>query len=301
MPPTAPTPAPTQLPRVSARTDNTSTTCSISASTILARQHELIVIEDNSQCFLGEYQGRLVGSMGEFSSFSFQGSKHMACGERGILLCDDEQLATAARKAATLGFSTVTANPGDHVIPKDVRCHPSFERHTSLGYNFRMPELAAAMALGEFERLDELVAMRIAVAGLFDEVLQKFSWIVPQQIRSGYKSAWWTYAFRIDRGDIDWGELRAKFVARGGDGYYGAYLPVHREPVFAGLNDQVAAEPDRYPHWSGVLPDYRNVSCPVWESIQPRLVMLKTNYFDLAAASRQAEILEQTLRDFDDS
>ena len=46
----------------------------------MARQHDLTVIEDNAQCFLGEYKGRLVGSMGEFASFSFQASKHMTCG-----------------------------------------------------------------------------------------------------------------------------------------------------------------------------------------------------------------------------
>ena len=45
----------------------------------LAEDHGLTVIEDNAQCFLGYYKNRVVGSMGNFSSFSFQGSKHMTC------------------------------------------------------------------------------------------------------------------------------------------------------------------------------------------------------------------------------
>ena len=53
----------------------------------LAKKYNLMVIEDNAQCYLGYYKERVVGSMGNFSSFSFQGSKHMTCGEGGILLC----------------------------------------------------------------------------------------------------------------------------------------------------------------------------------------------------------------------
>ena len=53
------------------------------------------VIEDNAQCFLGSYKGRLVGSIGEFASFSFQASKHMTCGDGGIL--DDDLHGTESR------------------------------------------------------------------------------------------------------------------------------------------------------------------------------------------------------------
>ena len=262
----------------------------------IAHDHNLTVIEDNAQCFLGKYREQLVGSFGEFASFSFQGSKHMTCGEGGILLCDDEALATRARKAAAVGFTTVTARPGDSVIPKEIRCHPSFQRHDMLGYNFRMSELAIAMALGEFERLDELVAMRCAIAELFDQVVQPCDWLIPQKTPEHCEHSWWTYGMRIARDDLDWSELRAKFVELGGDGYYAAYQPLHREPVFPNLSDAVRAHPDRYPHWAGRLPDYRAVHCPIWEAIQPHIIMLKTNYFDLTQAERQAEILQKWIR-----
>lgn len=264
----------------------------------IAREHKLAFIEDNAQCFLGYYKKRVVGSIGDFASFSFQGSKHMTCGDGGILICDDEKLARAARKAAVMGFSTLTANPGDTTVPKEQRCHPSFARHTELGYNYRMPELAAAMALGELERLDDLVAMRRYVAECFAEVVGECDWLTPQKVPQDYVHSYWTYAFRIDRDDLDWSQMREKFVAFGGDGYYAAYLPVHREPVFATLSRRVQEDPRRYPHWAGVMPDYNEVECPVWEAIQPRVIMLKTNYFDPESAHRQADILAQTIRYF---
>ena len=47
----------------------------------LCREHGLVLIEDNAENFLGQYKGRLVGQVGHYSSFSFQASKHMTCGE----------------------------------------------------------------------------------------------------------------------------------------------------------------------------------------------------------------------------
>ena len=264
----------------------------------IARENNLVLIEDNAQCFLAKYRGRLVGSFGEFASFSFQGSKHMTCGEGGILLCDDEELATRARKASSVGFATLTARPGDSVVPKEVRCHPEFQRHDTLGFNYRMSEIAIAMALGEFERLDELVAMRRAVAERFAAVVADCDWLEAQSIPSACEHSWWTFGMRITRDDLDWAELRAKFVEMGGDGYYAAYQPLHREPVFANLNRLVDAEPKRYPQWAGRLPQYRDVSCPIWEALQPRIIMLKTNYFDTATAEQQADILAQWIKRF---
>ena len=264
----------------------------------LARENNLTLIEDNAQCFLGYYKGRVVGSIGHFASFSFQASKHMTCGDGGILICTDEELATRARRAAVLGFSTLSAKPGDSVVAEELRCHPAFARHTSLGYNYRLPEIAAAVALGELERLEELVEMRTTAAGHFAKVVRDCDWLVPQETPPEYVNSFWTYTVRIARDDVDWAELREKFVELGGDGFYGAYRPVYREPVFPTLSDAVMEHPDRYPQFAGVMPDYRQVQCPTWDRIQPRIIQLKTNYFDPKDGRRQADILAETIRCF---
>lgn len=264
----------------------------------ICQQHRLTLIEDNAQCFLGYYKRKVVGSFGDFASFSFQGSKHMTCGDGGILICNDVELATKARKAATLGFSTLTGKPGDSSVPKELRCHPDFQRHTDFGYNFRLPELAAAYALGEFERLDELIAMRCAVAQLFQEVIDGCPWLVVQRTPPDYEHSWWTFAVRLDRPDIAWSEFRRKFVEFGGDGFYAAYLPVYREPFFPKLSREVRENPDRHPQWANLMPDYSRVTCPVWDKTQPHIIQFKTNYFEIDAAARQAEALAMTIDHF---
>jgi perosamine synthetase len=124
-------------------------------------------------------------------------------------------------------------------------------------------------------------------------------WIVPQKTPAGYVNAYWNYAARIDRDDVAWVDFLRKFNELGGDGFYASYQPAHLEPVFANLNRDVDEHPERYPQWAGRQPRYERGLCPVWESIQPRIIMLKTNYFDLDLAERQAEVLGRTIRHFD--
>jgi len=264
----------------------------------LAEAHHLVVIEDNAQCVLGQYRGRVAGSIGHFASFSFQSSKTVTCGDGGILICSDESLALAARKAATMGFKDLTLRPGDNVVSEQLRCQPDYQRHDSLGWNQRLPEIAAAVALAELERVEELAQMRAYSGGAFQRVVRGCDWLVPQKTPEGCVNACWTYAVRILRDDIVWPEFRAAFVELGGDGFYAAYQPAHLEPIFAKLNRAVQENPDRYPHYLGRLPRYERGTCPVWESIQPRILMLKTNYFDTAQSDRQAEVLARTIQRF---
>ena len=265
----------------------------------LAAEHDLTVIEDNAQCYLGSYKGRVAGSIGHFASFSFQASKTLTCGDGGILICGDADLATRARKAATLGFKDLSARPGDNVVPEELRCRPDYQRHDSLGWNQRLPEVACAVALAESERLDELVEMRVASARAFDAVVRTFDWLVPQKTPEGYVNTYWNYAVRIARDDIAWDDIQRRFRELGGDGFYGSYQPAHLEPVFANLNRAVEEHPERYPQYVDRLPQYGRGQCPVWEEIQPRILMLKTNYFDLDEGERQADILARTLRGFE--
>ncbi len=265
----------------------------------LAREHGLVVIEDNAQCILGQYKGRVAGSIGHFASFSFQASKTVTCGDGGILICSDDKLALAARKAATAGFKDLTLRPGDTVVSEQLRCQPDYKRHDSIGWNQRLPEVASAVALAELERVEELAEMRTYSAMAFDRVVRECKWITPQRVPKGYVNAYWNYAARITRDDIVWADFLKAFVELGGDGFYGSYQPAHLEPIFAKLNKAADENPARYPQFAGRLPRYERGTCPVWEKIQPWIVMLKTNYFDTAAADRQAEIFAETIKRFE--
>ena len=258
----------------------------------IAKAHGIVVIEDNAECFLGMYKGRLVGTLGDCASFSFQSSKHLTSGEGGMIITDDIDIAERIRKVQSLGYAGVSATKGK-ITKKDIQ-DPNYSRHVSMGWNYRMPELCAAVALAQVENIDLLVEQRCKVASLFDEASKGFDWFKPQKIGTDYKSSYWTWVANIDRVDISWHEFRNRFVENGGDGIYAAWKLTYLEPMFENLNllgrENFISKENKAKYKPGL--------CPVAERIGPRLVQFKTNYWEISQAERQAEILKKTLQSF---
>jgi len=253
----------------------------------LAERHHLFVLEDDAQCFLGSYKGRLVGTLGHAASFSFQSSKHMTSGEGGMIITGDADLAHAIRRYSSLGYAAVGASKGK--ITKDVIQDPAYERHASIGYNYRMPELCAAVALGQLEWLETLVSLRVQAAQLYAEAVAGCSWLVPQAVPDGYGHSYWTYVVRLDQQvDFTWHDFRAKYLECGGERFYGAWQLTYLEPALRGR--QLDATQSQ---------QFQRGLCPIAEAIQPRLIQFKTNYFDLGQAAQQADALRQTIAYFE--
>ena len=112
-------------------------------------------LEDNAECFGATYKGVPVGCYGDAASFSFQSSKHLTSGEGGVLITKDDQLADKVRSFQSLGYIGLGAKEAK--IDKQTIQNPNYLRHKSLGFNYRMPELCAAVALAQTERMDELI------------------------------------------------------------------------------------------------------------------------------------------------
>ena len=142
----------------------------------IANRNKIFVLEDNAECFLGKYKGDLVGTLGHAASFSFQSSKHLTAGEGGIICTNDSDLALKIRQTQSLGYAGVTADQ-PKISKRDIQS-PSYSRHVSLGWNYRMPELCCAVALAQVERIDELVEQRIKVARLYHEAVDSFCQLV---------------------------------------------------------------------------------------------------------------------------
>lgn len=259
----------------------------------IANAHDLKVIEDNAECFLGEYKGKLVGTLGHCSSFSFQSSKHLTSGEGGMVLTNDLLLAEGIRKVQSLGYAGVSATKGK--ITKRSIQDPRYSRHVSMGWNYRMPELCCAVALAQIERIDALVNQRVRAAELFNKAIAEFSdWFKPQFVGPEYKNSYWSWVAVLKRDDVDWYSLRDAFIRNGGDGVYAAWKLTYLEPMFSEMN---LLRREKYIS-DGNKSKYKIGLCPNAEWLQPRLFQFKTNYWDMSMAERQAENLYSTLKEF---
>ncbi len=254
----------------------------------LCKKHNLYLIEDNAECFLGTYKGKLVGEFGDFASFSFQASKHLTCGEGGMLITNNEQLADNVRRWNCLGYAGVSAKQGK-ITRNDIQ-DPNYSRHISFGYNYRMSELQAACALGQLERAEELVQRRIEIAALFDKAVEGQDLLKKQLVPADCFNSYWTYCLvlRTDNPDVDWYRFRDLFQKNGGDGYYAAWKLSYNEPAYQNILQ----------HQKGVWQKYDENCCPNSEYLQKRMIQLKTNYWDIEEAKKQAEILRKTISDF---
>lgn len=254
----------------------------------ICRKHDLMLIEDNAECFLGEYKGKLVGEFGDFASFSFQASKHITSGEGGMLITNNEELADKARRLNCLGYAGVNAKQGK-ITRNDIQ-DPNYSRHISFGYNYRMSELQAACALGQLERAKELVQRRIAVAELFDKAIEGQNLVKKQKTPDEYVNSYWTYCLVLNtiKPETDWYRFRDLFQKNGGDGYYAAWKLSYNEPAFQ--NTLQSSE--------NVWQKYDENLCPNAEYLQKRMIQLKTNYWNISEAGQQAEILKRTIIEF---
>lgn len=254
----------------------------------LARQHGLFLLEDDAECFLGYYKGRVAGSVAHASSFSFQSSKHISCGEGGMITTDDEELATRIRRMSSLGYGAVGAGAGKSKITREVIQDPKYLRHVAVGWNYRLSELSSAVLLGQVERLDELVQTRLDSASALEDARGACRWLVPQKVPVDCRHSYWTYVCRLtDDVSFSWYDFRKVFLANGGDGFYGAWALNYLEPAFRGTR---FAEFQTQVFGEGL--------CPVAERLQPRLLQFKTNYFDTERRARAAEALTKTIRHF---
>ena len=272
--------------------------CDMDPIMALAKKHNLTVIEDNAQCFLAYYKGRVAGSIGHMASFSFENSKHMSTGDGGIVITDDADLAGRVRKFSCLGFSTITAGDGRVRLRKDDFQNPNFKRHDSFGYQYRLPEVCAAIGIAQLARLDEYVAKRQAIAAMFLVAVEGCEYLIPQKTPEDCVNAYYTTAMRYEGQDaigVPWADFRKKYMELGGDGVYAAWYPCHLEPVFAELDPDSRWAPWNNRYYEGDIRGYPKGLCPVTESIQPKLMQFKTNYGDLEVAQAKADCFRQTI------
>ena len=141
----------------------------------IARKHNLMVIEDACQAHLADYQGKLLGTIGDLGCFSFQAGKNMACGEGGAIIGDDEEL---------MDKCYTVHNRGDS----------RRGRKELIGPKYRMNEFEAAMLLPQFQGFRDRHRFRNENCYYMNAKLRNFEGVQPQKLYEGTGSgAWWLY------------------------------------------------------------------------------------------------------------
>jgi len=196
----------------------------------LAKKYKLVLIEDAAQALGAAYRGSPVGGLSDMTMFSFHPVKSITTGEGGIVVTNRELYARALRLFRNHGISKEAktfARTGHGAWYQEMQ---------TLGLNYRMPEMAAALGESQLTRLDAFITKRRAAALRYDRLLKDVPHLIlPLKERSYEKSAWHLYPVRLapeaaHRRDDVFAALRAS-----GIGVQVHHLPVHRHLFYEKL------------------------------------------------------------------
>lgn len=240
----------------------------------LKKKFNLKLLEDNAETIFSKYKNKYSGTFGDISIMSFQRSKHLTMGDGGAILTNSKKLFLKAKQFSILGYRGLGKNKINENI-KDKFQDPNYYRHQIVAPNYRMPEIIAAAGIAQIKKANFFLKKRILVGSGYEKIAKKYTWVKYQKTPKYFCHSYWTFAFYFETKKISWYEFRKKFINYGGEKFYAAWKLSYQEPAL------------RY--------KYSNFSCKNAEFLQPRLILLKTNFTDDKIIKKQIKIFDKTL------
>ena len=206
----------------------------------------VVTVDDAAHAIGGRYRGRPVGDLADLTVFSFHPVKTVTTAEGGAVVTRRADLAEAVRRFRNHGLVREREQLRE---PHEGGWHQEVHR---LGFNYRMPDVLAALGASQLRKLDAFVARRARLVARYGELLGDVAGLRLPAQRPDVDPAWHLYAVRVldGRRHEVFDRMRAAAI-----GVQVHYLPVHRHPAFADLG-------------------YRNGMCPVAEAAYEQLLSL---------------------------
>jgi perosamine synthetase len=147
----------------------------------VAQKYDLRVIEDATESLGVKYKERKVGHLGNIACFSFNGNKLITTGGGGIILTDNEAMARRAKYLTTQAKD----DPLEFV-------------HGTVGYNYRLSNIQAALGCAQLEKLDEYVMAKRRIASVYTKAFDKLGGLIPMREAPWAFSTFWLFTVLVD-------------------------------------------------------------------------------------------------------
>lgn len=218
-----------KLPKVVIPVHFAGQSCDMQAIHTLSKEYGFAIIEDASHAIGGQYQGELIGN-GRYSDvcvFSFHPVKIITSAEGGMAVTNDAELAkhmrTHAHQGTTKAAEDLTQNHGDWY----------YEQHT-LGFNYRMTEMQAALGLSQLTRLDQFIEKRHQQFKYYEKLLEDLPLVLPYQSEDTH-SALHLFPVLLPAGSESARKAIFDILRQAKIGTQVHYIPVHTQPYYQAL------------------------------------------------------------------
>lgn len=151
----------------------------------IAKEHNLVLIEDAAQAPGAKDNGRYTGTLGHIGVFSLNYHKHIHSGEGGVVITNDDSYAERVRLIRNHAEAVVGPKKEKNLV-------------NMLGFNFRMTELEASIARSQLKKLKGLLSERQDRIKYLNEKLSKIPGIIPPAVRNGCEHVHYLHAIRFD-------------------------------------------------------------------------------------------------------
>jgi perosamine synthetase len=183
----------------------------------IAREFNLLLIEDACEAIGAEFDGQRAGTFGNAGVFAFYPNKQMTTGEGGMITTNDARIAELCRSMRNQGRDTDGA----------------WLRHVRMGYNYRLSELHAALGLAQLERIDEILSSREEVARLYSELLSGQAQLQSLENNPRMKRSWFVYIVRFrSQSPASLRERVRASLREKGIATQIYFTPIHRQPFY---------------------------------------------------------------------
>jgi perosamine synthetase len=161
--------------------------CDLEGLLSIAHDYRLTIVEDAAESLGSSYQGQHTGTFGKLGALSFNGNKVITTGGGGAILTNDERLADRAKH-----LTTTAKQP-----------HRWEYVHDEIGYNFRMPNLNAALGCAQLEQLPSFLASKRCLAEKYAEAFQDVESVQLMHEPQGCRSNYWLQTLLLDESAAD--------------------------------------------------------------------------------------------------
>lgn len=214
----------------------------------ICEENNLTLIEDAAHSIGTKYKGKPVGSIAHMTTFSFHPVKTVTSGEGGAVTTNDEALYQKLLLARSHG---ITRNPSQMVHPTD---DPWYNEQVSLGYNYRLTDIQAALLISQLNKLDVFAKRRKEVVKMYDEALSSIPELQIQQEIPESDTTRHLYILRFRREMLTCNR-REFFDALRAENVYSQvhYLPVYWHSYYEKLGYQKGICPNAEDYYSEVM------------------------------------------------
>lgn len=232
----------------------------------IAKKHNLIVIEDAAQAPGAMYKDKYAGTLGDIGIYSLNYHKHIHCGEGGIIVTDNDELAERLRLIRNHAEAVVEDKGYTNLV-------------NMIGFNYRMTEVEAAIAREQLKKLDELLEARLKNVEYLSKKLAEIPCLEMPKIRDKTKHVFYMFALQFNneisgisrekfieavKAELTPFEMRETEGVKIGGGYV---KPLYLEPLYQkliGYGDKGC--PFKCPLYKGEV-NYNKGVCPVCEDM----------------------------------